>query len=324
MRHNHLIAAAVFQLLVLSPTNLFAETAKQKSSKSSTDGASKKAEKLTAQSWVKRLRDENKLKSAATGLFPARILFVEDLPAKGQPVFANIDVEDFDKIGFLKAASKKELDYFFALNKKPKNLREKSNPVAQTPDSWLSVLLEASEADSVLWMHKKGDWQLYQNRDGKPEILISRPPRSGRDAEDVHKWLLDGLGYEGVIIDKQDNFLLVGNLANITKSDTQALLLKNSADKFTMANAKKEGGGLLQLANHFEGFAMFELLLGDRPESIPIGTKIAIEKSENKTKGAAKKLKKSDIKAKTEDTTAKPAKEPERKDATPEADETEE
>lgn len=316
MKHIFVLTVALMSSLVLSATHLNAEPVKKKKKLPKEASTEVTPEALTAKSWVKRLREENKLKAAATGLFPVRILFVEDLPAKGNPVFADFDVKAFDQIGFLKAASKKDLDYFFALNKKTTNTQEKEAPAARTAESWLSILLDASEADSVLWMHKKGDWQLYhQIRDGKPQVLITRPGTED-SAEGVHKWLLNALGYEGVIIDKQNNFLLIGNLANITKKDTQALLLKNSADKFSMATAKKEGSGLLQLANHFEGFAMFELLLGDQPESIPVGTKIAIEKSQNKN--AAKKTKNPAATNTPGDAAAKPTPEAKAKDATPE------
>lgn len=336
MKRNFAIVVTLLSFLVFPMTGLSSEPVKKAKKKTSTkQSVAKTAEeksadeakpgKLTAKSWVKRLRGENKLKAAATGLFPARILFVTEFPAKGDPVFADIDVEEFDKIGFLKAASKKDLEYFFALNQKTKGTQEKVTPVKRTPENWLSILLEASEADSVLVMNKKRDWQLYQNREGKPEILITRPGTKD-SAEGVHKWLISALGYEGVVIDKNDKFLLIGNLVNITKKDTQALLLKESANKFSMATAKKEGSGLLQLANHFEGFAMFELLLGDNPETLPVGTKIAIEKSDAKgkkrSKGkqnatGAKSAKPTMAPSTPESSDEKPAAEPEAGDATP-------
>lgn len=242
--------------------------------------ASYAAEAPDPKSWLQELRNEDRFTSAKKGTYPSIVIFVSSFPKGKAPVLAAIDAKTFNGLGFLKTIDQSELNYILNLNLPPQTSdEEKKATVTKTRSQWIQFLLDAADADTVVYMNANKAWQVYQRAENnKVKLVLSLPKGSGSDAPSLHQWFVNSLGYEGVVIDRKDSYFLVGTLQNAQKEDTQALILKGTDMQFKVKKANKEGGGLMQLVSQYEGFGVFELLLGEQPETIVYGTKIVIER----------------------------------------------
>lgn len=221
-------------------------------------------------SWAKEVVDVG-------GAFPRRIAFVASLPEKGQgaPVFLELDAAEFNKLGFFQTKDSRDLAWDMKLNA--------SRFADRDP---YDVVVELTGADTLVVAPESGSWSFVRKSgDGRDVVLEAKAPKS-RTPKAIAAWLPSALGWDGVVLARKDDFLLVGStVAILSTPDIQALAVSSSADKFGLRASERQGAGLLGLAETKDGVGVFDIvLLGQGVTEIPVGTKLIIEKKKAKKK----------------------------------------
>lgn len=142
-------------------------------------------------------------------------------------------------------------------------------------DSILDAL-QATRADVVLMVQGK-QWRLLRADKGRLKEIVAAPAGTSTDAEGVRAWLANQLEYDGMVLARRGNFLLIGSFIELTRNDVQALLLKNSHRTSRVTGQKTEGVGLVQLASRDGFVGVFQMIVGSRQKSVLVGTKVQIE-----------------------------------------------
>jgi hypothetical protein len=206
------------------------------------------------------------------GSFPRSLAFVTSLPEKGKgdPVYLAIDTAAFNKLSYMQAVNQSNADWNYKLNR-----------AAYAAMDSLASVLALTKADSVVFAPDKGEWKLLRPIPGNGRnVLFSAKPPKSTAPEDILAWLMAGLGWDGVIIDQKGDILLVGSTVGmLSVPQLQALAIADSAQKITLMANDRKGAGLLSLAAISGGYGAFEtIFLGQGVTSLPLGTKLVIEK----------------------------------------------
>lgn len=208
---------------------------------------------------------------SVTGAFPHHVLFVTELPAKGKGKvqFMNINAEEFNKLGYFKLADQASAAWDI-----------KINGAASSKGDALVALQKTTNADTVILAPANGDWKFLRAVGGKRETLYSAKPPKSTEPPDIAAWILSTLGWDGVVLAQQGEFLLVGSSAKIlSQPQIQALAVTDSLDKFALKKDQRKGAGLLSLSENKDGTGVFDVVfLGQGIKEIPAGTKLIIEK----------------------------------------------
>jgi hypothetical protein len=217
------------------------------------------------ESWYKQLVEKNN--GQFPGVFPAAFVMVKKLPAKGEVEYlGNVDAAAFNKLGFFKIANWRNADWNFKLN------RAKFEKLDAR-----KVIYDLTGANTIVAAEKKR-WKFYQGTSKKPLATI-KAPKSDKAAV-VSEWLIDGLGWDGVVLDQKGDELLVGSTSKIlAQPEIQALAIANSEKKFLVTAKERKGSGLLSLQKISGGLGVFDVVfLGAGIKKLAPGTKLIIEK----------------------------------------------
>ncbi len=214
--------------------------------------------------WIKRPRKNG-------GAFPRRIAFVSGFGEKGEaPRFLALVGEDFEKVSYLRAADARSALWDLKLNKK---LFEETDPQ--------DLVFTLTGADAVLVAPDKGDWELLRKDGDRIATVVKRRGLKKPTPAAVADWLVTALGWDGVVLDRTAEYLLVGSTASILKTpEIQALAVSDTADKIVLKADERKGAGLLSVSESDGGFGVFDVVfLGQGVKSIPPGTKLIIERA---------------------------------------------
>ena len=134
---------------------------------------------------------------------------------------------------------------------------------------------------NTILVRSENTWLVYSVDEEKirPEVKLPTNLASLSWSE-VLKKLHIILGYDGFVVDKaRDGKIIVGliNSKNLG-SDSQAILLENSVDKFKLSRktGDKQGLALLRYLGNEGSFSKFEVLLGDDDIPVEVGEKIIL------------------------------------------------
>jgi hypothetical protein len=209
--------------------------------------------------------------ASVSGAFPRKLLMVTALPAKGkgEVKFLDIDVDAFNKLSFFKIVDQKSAAWDIKINR---SAEAKGDP--------LPGIIATTGADTVIHAPAKGDWKFLRVAGKKRVTAHSAKPPKGKTPEDIASWILSSLGWDGVVLAQNGDFLLVGSSAKIlSQPQIQALAVTDSGDKFALKKDQRKGAGLLSLSENKEGVGVFDIVfLGQGIKEIPAGTKLIIEK----------------------------------------------
>jgi len=219
----------------------------------------------TPEEWYKRLIESKKLDGQKS--FPHNLIFVEKLPKNGPAKFKkDIDQSEFDGSGFFRIVSAKSVEWNFILNKKRYSKAEPQ-----------SIIFRNTEADTIIDTGNK--WTMFhKSAPGKPLIVLGEP--ENESVTSMQSFLIDKLGWDGVILDVKKNMVLVGSTAEIlSQPEIQALAIEDSAQKLFINAKDRKGAGLLSLQKFSNGLGIFDVVfLGKGKNSIQPGTKLIIER----------------------------------------------
>ena len=209
--------------------------------------------------------------SKKAGVIPRSVVFVRSLgDTPGSELrFLPLDTEAFNKLSFISAANSTNADWDFKLNKRKFAGMDR-----------LAAVVALTGADCVVLAPEKGEWQVIRPDGAKRTILSTGQAPKSTANEDLIEWLFISLGWDGIVLDQKGNYLLVGSTSkSMSFPQIQALAVNDSTAKIVLKANERIGAGLLSLRETKMGVGIFDIVfLGQGITSIPIGTKLVIEK----------------------------------------------
>ncbi len=209
--------------------------------------------------------------SNKAGVLPRSVVFVRSLgETPGSELrFLPLDTEAFNKLSFISAANSINADWDFKLNKRKFAGMDR-----------LAAVVALTGADCVVLAPEKGEWQLIRPDGVKRTVLSAGQAPKSTGNEDLIEWLFANLGWDGIVLDQKGNYVLVGSTSkSMSFPQIQALAVNNSTAKINLKANERIGAGLLSLREGKLGVGIFDIVfLGQGITSIPVGTKLVIEK----------------------------------------------
>ncbi len=226
--------------------------------------------------WLSKYKAKNSTK----GAFPRKIAVVSGFAEKGEaPRFVNLDRDAFRQASYMEPADIESA--LWTLKIDPKRY-------AETDPKELVFLLTG--ADTVVVAAPKAEWEILRLKDGKvSSVAKAKGLKEATKPERVADWLPYALGWDGVVLERKGEFLLVGSTASlIATPEIQALAVTDSQGKFSLRGSERVGAGLVSLSTSSGGNGVFDIVfVGAGVRDIPAGTKLLIEKRVRATKPGA-------------------------------------
>jgi len=239
--------------------------------------------------WVKQINAANAKNPSGTS-YPIRVAFVDDTYAKS-PKFLEFDLESFNNLGLYQAVQSSDLSWSWKLNDfhvKEKAKQDKSKPI-ETPKEVekgnklldLDSLLKTFDADVFVQApsDQSKEWITFRIVNNAKEILAKEKSPTSFNTESLYRWLAKSFGYDGVVLAKKGEYLLVGSsTVFFKKKNIQAMAFRDSEKKFSLRPSEREGMGLLTLVKKSGSYGIFKVLfLGRGFTDVPLNTKVLIE-----------------------------------------------
>ena len=142
-----------------------------------------------------------------------------------------------------------------------------------TKKSAVNKIFDVMPVDALVFLSSKGASVRIKLKNGKVKKLKIK--KKGKKVASV-SWFIKKLGYDGMILDRKGDFLLVSTLKPQT-SYGQALTLRNSHKKIRFSKKSNKGSALIQFIEGKGTISVFEILIKDeKSKSIVPGTKILL------------------------------------------------
>ena len=174
----------------------------------------------------------------------------------------------FKSRGFVVPFSKRYLKFFQTRNGKFKSKSKKK---------YSDFLMTHFPLDAVVSVGRKKSSIVVLDSTGKFEnIKISGLKKK----QSITKWFFKEMGYDGVVLDRKNKFLLIQGFEKL-KEKSQAISLTGSKDKFRVdSQSGSKANSLIQLVESKGSLGVFEILLvDDKTNEISAGTKVLFGKS---------------------------------------------
>ena len=125
----------------------------------------------------------------------------------------------------------------------------------------LRWMFNCSKADTLIVGGPKSKrWTFYKLKENGSLAKIYKASAPKKlELSSLKNWLRKKLGYDGIVLARQGNFILAGLMSRAKNKNIQALLLKNSKGKLYIRG--KKGAALLQLVNTIDGYGLFEVVI---------------------------------------------------------------
>lgn len=219
-----------------------------------------------ARKWFDSL-SEAQLKSIVAAKVVAVIdSFGGEDSTEGSPKFLAIDFESCKLISYFECVSPANANFSVVLNNGPSS-------------KGLPGVFNITGADTVVFV--KGKKVFISGDEGKTiiETKIKANDFQKVNLKVLADGVLSGLGYDGVILGVNDEYVLVGSTEKrLKRVNLQALAITASQAKWSMGETQKKGASLLSLVNRSGPYAVFQLVVGEKKgETLAIGTKIILE-----------------------------------------------
>jgi hypothetical protein len=216
-----------------------------------------------------------------------RIAFIEKI--EGTTVsFLSIDRKKFEKDTFFELISPDEASYQEKLNKplplpsylvdlmkiRPNQLDSKKS--FTRPEDYFQELFQNTYVDLIIYGGKSDKrWTFYTQKANKKfnrEFTIKAPDDFTETT--IKSWLLDKIGYSGIILATKKNYLLVAAYKKL-KKDANGLIIGDSSGTLRIKGSKIKGDGLLRLVHSDENICVFEILIAPAKQVVK-GTKLIL------------------------------------------------
>jgi hypothetical protein len=222
--------------------------------------------------WLEELTANKQLKSTS---FPHKIVFIRSwgVKEKEAPEFLNLDIEAFNKLGFFQAVDVRSVAWDYKLN-----------PEMATKNP-LVIISQLVNVDTFIFAPETGPWEFIRSQRGKRKVLAKVAGPEDTDPQSIYEWLPTALGWDGVVLAQRQDVLLVASTGKILAApEIQALAVKDSENNFKLPKGRK-GSGLLSLSRIESSLGIFDIIfLEQGVKTLPVGTKLIIEKKTKKAK----------------------------------------
>ena len=222
----------------------------------------------SAQSWYESLE----LKEPTAGAFVHRILIVKDFH-EGHLVSLELDSEKFTEGTYFDLIEGRETEAVFRLNRHS-NETQDYHPAGDKPEEMFAAAFRFTHADTIIYADPQNEHWVFYRPDpklgAKKEFIIKGPEQ--KDEQNVKKWLIEKLGYNGVLLAQQNNLLLVATYSDAATSKA-AMLVKDSDGILRVKKSQDAGSALLQRRDCYRNMCVFEIVIKTK-ENYPIGTKV--------------------------------------------------
>ena len=222
----------------------------------------------SAQSWYESLE----LKEPARGAFVHRILIVKDI-REGHLVSLDVDSEKFAEGTYFDLIEGREMEMASRLNRRGGGSQD-YQPTGGKPEELFAAAFRFTHADTIIYAAPQSEHWIFYRPDpqlgAKKEFMIKGPEQ--KDAPAVKKWLIEKLGYNGVLLARQDNLLLVATYSDAGGSQS-AMLVKESDGLLRIKKSQGAGSALLQRRDCYRNMCVFEIVI-KTTEDYPVGTKV--------------------------------------------------
>lgn len=198
-----------------------------------------------------------------------RIMFIESWSETG-PVLMKFAAKAFNKLSMMKLINQEELDFVVSINgigREFKNTESKKKEFLENIATALRLSLVVEKSAE--------QWRVLNAKSGAT-LFKSKPPAKSDDEANAFRWLSKVLGFHGVVLDVQGNYVLVAASRGIfNQPDLNSLILRDSKNKVIIKPSDRQGLGLLKLERFGGKYGIFSALL--IVEEIPVGSKVLIE-----------------------------------------------
>ena len=223
----------------------------------------------SAQSWYEQLLQ----KGFAEGSFMHQILIVKELK-DGHIVCRDIDADKFETGSFFELMEGRETEYRYLLNQRSEAIQD-YNPSAQDEEKTLAEVFRFTHADTIILAPENGErWSIFR-RDlktgAKRDFMVKGPAEA--QPEEIKKWLLEKIGYSGIVLDQNDKFLLVALYRELAEG-ASAMIVKSSHELLRIKKSQMAGSALLTRRDCHKSVCVFEILIEETKNQYPAGSKV--------------------------------------------------
>ena len=222
----------------------------------------------TAQSWYESLE----LKEPARGAFVHRILIVKDI-REGHLVSLDVDSEKFTEGTYFDLVEGREMEAVSRLNRRGGSTQD-YQPMGSKPEELFAAAFRFTHVDTIIYASPESEHWIFYRPDpqlgAKKEFMIKGPEQ--KDAQSVKKWLIEKLGYNGVLLAQQDSLFLVATYSDAAGSQS-AMLVKESDGLLRIKKSQGGGSALLKRRDCYRDMCVFEVVI-KTTEDYPVGTKV--------------------------------------------------
>ena len=203
---------------------------------------------------------------------PRSVAFLTSFGGEGQPEFYSLNEQS---LGFIRIMAGEQARLKFMLNDyEPNRPGYNANSGVGKIEALQSILELAAVVVAPVGGRKK--WTFIGHSNGELVKLAEQPgPRSAENG--VGGWLMDALGYEGLVVDRRGDLLLVVALPGKLTGRSQGVVLRQSASRFIYPRDPAAGAALIELVKADGDFGVFRVLLDGGDGSVVKGAKILLQ-----------------------------------------------
>jgi hypothetical protein len=210
---------------------------------------------------------------------PIRVLVVTGIDKKTGVNFMKIDAAEFSRLGMFVLGESADVAWSLLVNKVPQT---KSKDDAANLSQTMHRVFGISGSDLIVYAPEKGGepWSIRID-DGSQIRTIATVPRlrNGADIGKVYDWILESLGYNGIVLDQRNEFFLIAGRPDALVKEAQAVVLGDSAGKTSLKQKEKSGTALLKLVKSDGIFGIFKLTYQKSGKPDPkVGDKLSVSK----------------------------------------------
>lgn len=219
-----------------------------------------------AKEWIETLTD----KDFAVLSAPRSVTVVESFgpggSANGIPKFKVIEHSKCNEISFFRCTSGQDSNFSASIN---------SSASVKGVDGAANL----TGVDLVVYPGQEGTMIAEPQKKWTSRLLFDKQIFATFDIGEFIEQVFESLGYDGVVLAKRGDFLLIATTEKrLQKENLQGLLISGSSQRRTLDKSRRKGAGLLSLLNTWHGYGVFqEVAVSTQTSKSEIGSKILLE-----------------------------------------------
>jgi len=206
--------------------------------------------------------------------FPYKIAFVPEKQGS-QISFFPMEKSAFEKSCYFRLPDVKNIEWAHQINE---SLQHEAS-YSYSEKAILEELFKLNGTNFLVITSESGDWQLV-GYEKKNSVYKKYPQPKKMEPENQCLWLTRALGYNAVVVDIREGYVLVASRAELLqKQNMQGVLLEDMQDTLFMEGDNLPVKGILELRNSAaeENFGVFTSLLdGLAGNGVQVGDKVLL------------------------------------------------